>query len=89
MVQPLVLLILIVISKNTNGKIYSPEELLHSTTGGGIFSPYIKKYIKKNIYYLTIAIINKSSEFQNDCLKRIRTRYNCTRFCPIPLCKEI
>ena len=38
------------------------------------------------IYYLIIAIINKSFEFQNDCLKIIPVRYNCTQFCPIPLC---
>ena len=40
----------------------------------------------KNIYDLTTAIINKCFEFQNDWLKIIPVRYNCTQFCPIPLC---
>ena len=39
----------------------------------------------KIIYDLTISIINKCFEFQNDCLKIIRIRYNCTQFCRIPL----
>ena len=40
----------------------------------------------KIIYDLTIAIINKCFEFQNDWLKIIPVRYNCTQFCPIPPC---
>ena len=40
----------------------------------------------KITYDLTIAIINKCFEFQNDWLKIIPVRYNCTQFCPIPLC---
>ena len=40
----------------------------------------------KVIYDLTIAIINKYFEFQNDWLKIIPVRYNFTQFCPIPLC---
>ena len=40
----------------------------------------------KNLYDLTIAIINKCFEFQNDWLKIIPVRYNCTQFCSIPLC---
>ena len=39
----------------------------------------------KTLHDLTIAIINKSFEFQNYWLKIIRIRYNCTQFCPIPL----
>ena len=42
----------------------------------------------KVIYDLTIAIaiINKCFEFQTNWFKIIPIRYNCTQFCPIPLC---
>ena len=45
---------------------------------GGVLPPCIQN--------LTIVIMNKSFEFQNDCLKIICIRYNCTQFCPTPLC---
>ena len=40
----------------------------------------------KVIHDLTVAIINKCFEFQNDWLEIIRIRYNCSQFCPIPVC---
>ena len=39
----------------------------------------------KNMYDITIAIIYKFFEFQNDWLEIIRIRDNCTQFYPIPL----
>ena len=78
MVQPLVLRIL---RCSTNGKKFLPR--------GGYF-PFCEKSIvpiyTKITYDLTTAIINKCFEFQNDWLKIILDRYNCTQFCPIPLC---
>ena len=40
----------------------------------------------KNIYDLTIAIINKCLEFQIDWFKIIRTGCHCTHFRPVSLC---
>ena len=42
----------------------------------------------KNYIYLTISIINKCFEFENDWLKIICIRYKCTQFCPIPLSRN-
>ena len=52
-------------------------------------SPYWESIVPiytRFTYDLTIAIINKCFEFQNDYLKVIRIRHNCTQFCPIPPC---
>ena len=44
----------------------------------------------KIIYDLTISIINKYFEFQNDWIEIIHNRWNCTQFSPIYHCvKEI
>ena len=40
------------------------------------------------MYDLTIAIKNKYFEFENDWLKIIRIRCNCTQFCRIPLSRN-
>ena len=58
---------------------------------GGVTSPppcggSIAPIHTKIMYDLTIAIINKCFEFQNDWLKMIPIRYNCTQFSLIPLC---
>ena len=57
---------------------------------GGVTPPPLReKYspiCTKIMYDLSTAIINKCFEFQNDWLKIIPVRYNCTQFCPIPLC---
>ena len=37
----------------------------------------------RTIYDLTNAILNKCFEFQNEGLKTICIRYNCSQFCPI------
>ena len=68
-----------VLLENTNGKNFSPE-------GDGISLLQKVLSYRKNIYYFTIAIINKCFEFANDWLKIIRTRYNCTPFYTVPLC---
>ena len=41
--------------------------------------PHLQKF------YNTIAIVNKCFKFQNDWLKIICIRHNCTQFCSIPL----
>ena len=42
----------------------------------------------KIIYDLTIEIINKYFEFQNDCLKIFCIRYNYTQICTYQCVKE-
>ena len=56
--------------------------------GEGLFPTYGESIalMHKIIFNLAIAIINECFEFQNDWLKIIRIRFNCKRFCPIPLC---
>ena len=60
------------------------------TPWGGWYFPHyggsIAPMHTKIIYDLTITNINKGFEFQNNWLKTTRIRYNCTQFCPIPLC---
>ena len=40
----------------------------------------------KIIHCIAVAAINKYFEFQNDWLKIIRIKYNCTKFCPMQMC---
>ena len=65
------------LSKSTMIENLSP----FSSTKGSIASTYTEI-----LYYLTITITNKCFKFQNDWFKIICIRYNCTLFCPIPLC---
>ena len=69
-------------SENTNSKKFLPQ---------GVYSPLpcersIAPIYAKIIYDLTIAIIDKFFEFENDWIKIIRIKYKGTQFCPIPLC---
>ena len=66
-------------------KVFLPPKISFS---GGYF-PLRERIAIMHIkitYDLSIAIINEYFEFQSDCLKIIHIRYNCTQFCPIPLC---
>ena len=78
-------------------KNFSPGGGYFLSYGGSIASIYTKIIYNLTIAivnecfefqndFLIIAIINKCFEFQNYWLKIIRIRYNCTQFCPIPLC---
>ena len=66
-IQPLVCVFLDALSKNTIGKNFSPGGGVTSTFTEGVFPPCVQKII----YDLTIAIINKCFEFQNDQLKNL------------------
>ena len=73
-VQPLVLRILKCFFENTNCK-----NLL--TPGGGLppCGGSNAPIYTKTIYDLTISVINKCFEFQNDRLKIICIKYNCAQ----------
>ena len=67
-VQPLVLRILNVLSKNINVKKFLSRKGYFPPPTGGVFP-----LVYKNIYYLTVANINKYIEFQSACVKIIHT----------------
>ena len=82
MVQPIVLHILrCSFWKYQWFKISPPVEVTSPLPLGGEYCPHFAKII----YDLTIALINKSFEFQSDWLKIIRITYNCLQFCPTSL----
>ena len=67
-------------------KNFSFGGLLPPLRGGGGGGGRISFMHAKIVYGLVIAILNKYFEFQNDWLKIFCFKYNCTQFCPIPMC---
>ena len=80
MVQPLVLRIMKYSFKIRKYAYITGKKFLLPLRGE--YCPHVYKII----YDLTIVIINKYFEFQNDWLKIIRIRYSCMKFCSLPLC---
>ena len=79
MIQPLVL----ILSENTNSK--KNLSLLEGNTPP-LYGESIAPIYTKITNDLTIILINKCFEFQNNWLKMIRIRYKCMQICPMPLC---